>query len=53
MNNDEVLRSESEFGPQNDNEKQTTRNVKSYFPVQRLKMSAAFVPPKPKELESA
>ena len=31
MNNDEVLRSESEFGPQNDNENQTTRNREKLF----------------------
>jgi len=29
------------------------RNGSGYLPVQRLKINAAFVPPKPKEFDSA
>ena len=35
------------------NEKQILLGDKFYFPLQRWKMSAALVPPKPKEFESA
>ena len=49
----EVLRPKSESRPQNDKKRKNAREAEDYLPLQRLKINAAFVPPKPNEFDRA